>query len=81
MTNVRKHAPGAPVTVRLTYHPEDVRLSVDNGAAPVAVLRPLADSGGGYGLTGLRERAELCGGALTAQPSGDGYRVEIRLAR
>jgi signal transduction histidine kinase len=80
MTNVRKHAPGAPVTVRLTYHPDDVRLRVENGPAPVAV-RPLADSGGGYGLTGLRERAELCGGVLTAQPSGDGYRVEIRLAR
>jgi signal transduction histidine kinase len=68
------------VTVRLTYHPDDVRLRVENGPAPVAV-RPLADSGGGYGLTGLRERAELCGGVLTAQPSGDGYRVEIRLAR
>jgi signal transduction histidine kinase len=81
MTNVRKHAPGAPVTVRLIYHPDDVSLSVDNGAAPVAVPRPLADSGGGYGLTGLRERAELCGGVLTAQPSADGYRVEIRLAR
>jgi signal transduction histidine kinase len=80
MTNVRKHAPGAPVTVRLTYHPEDVRLSVDNGPAPVSA-RPLADSGGGYGLTGLRERAELSGGVLTARPSGDGYRVEIRLAR
>jgi signal transduction histidine kinase len=80
MTNVRKHAPGASVTVRLTYHPDDVSLRVDNGPAPLAV-GPLAESGGGYGLTGLRERAALCGGVLTAQPSGDGYRVEIRLAR
>jgi signal transduction histidine kinase len=40
---------------------------------------PLAESGGGYGLRGMRERAELLGGSLSAGPSGDGWRVELRL--
>jgi signal transduction histidine kinase len=80
MTNVRKHAPGAPVTVELSYGDGDVSLRVANGSAPSGA-GPLAGSGGGYGLTGLRERAELCGAELTAEPAGDGFKVEIRLAR
>jgi signal transduction histidine kinase len=33
----------------------------------------------GYGLTGMRERAELLGGTLVAGPSEDGFRVELRI--
>jgi signal transduction histidine kinase len=78
MTNVRKHAPGAPVELTLRYEPDGVRLAVANGAPPPSD-RPLADSGGGYGLTGLRERAELAGGRFTAGPDGDGWRVDVRI--
>ena len=78
MTNVRKHAPGAPVELTLRYGPDSVELAVANGAAPPSD-RPLADSGGGYGLTGLRERAELAGGGFTAGPDGDGWRVDVRI--
>ena len=35
--------------------------------------------GGGYGLTGMRERAELLGGRLSAGPMGDGFKVELWL--
>ena len=38
-----------------------------------------AAPGGGYGLTGMRERAELLGGRLTAEPVADGFRVELWL--
>ena len=38
-----------------------------------------AAAGGGYGLTGMRERAELLGGRLNAGPTGDGFRVELWL--
>ena len=38
-----------------------------------------AGAGGGYGLTGMRERAELLGGRLCAEPTGDGFRVELWL--
>ena len=36
-------------------------------------------SGGGYGLTGMRERAELLGGRLTTGATDDGFRVELWL--
>jgi signal transduction histidine kinase len=50
----------------------------DHGAgAPVAVGP--ASPGGGYGLTGMRERAELLGGRLGAEPTADGVRVELWL--
>jgi signal transduction histidine kinase len=35
--------------------------------------------GAGYGLTGMRERAELAGGRLAAGPTNDGFRVELWL--
>ena len=79
MTNVRKHAPGAPVTVDLRYQADGVRLRVTNGAPPAGVHRPLVHTGGGYGLTGLRERAELAGGRFSAAPVADGYQVEVSL--
>jgi len=34
---------------------------------------------GGYGLTGMRERAELLGGQLTAGPTETGFGVCLRL--
>ncbi len=44
--------------------------------------RPRARTGGadgGYGLTGMRERAELLGGTLAAGPTSHGFRVELRV--
>jgi signal transduction histidine kinase len=41
--------------------------------------RPLAASGTGYGLTGLRERAALSGGTLTAGPADGEWRVSLRI--
>jgi signal transduction histidine kinase len=79
MTNIRKHAPGAPVTVSLDYRPDTATLAVCNGAAPAGIQRPLAGTGGGYGLTGLRERAELAGGRFTAGPVDGGWRVDVRI--
>jgi len=67
LTNVRKHAPGAPVWIRLVYGDGELELSVSNGA-PTGPPTALADSGGGYGLSGLKERAELIGGTLEAGP-------------
>ncbi|WP_405665860.1 histidine kinase [Streptomyces sp. NBC_01166] len=78
LTNTRKHAPGAAVTVRLEYQPDAVALEVrDHGA-----LRPageLAVSGSGYGLVGMRERAELLGGTLEAGPDEEGFVVSLRV--
>ena len=85
LTNVRKHAPGADVSVAIHAGQspgEDVVLLVRDrlAASPAASFpRGLADSGGGYGLQGMRERAALLGGTLDAGAAGDGWRVELRL--
>ena len=51
-------------------------LGSDDKPAPAAAIE---NSGGGYGLTGMRERAELLGGTLTAAPTGCGFRVVLRV--
>jgi signal transduction histidine kinase len=73
LTNVRKHAPGAECAIRLSYLDGTVELEVRNGAS--AGGGALAGSGSGYGLLGMRERAELLGGSLLAGPDGEGFRV------
>ena len=49
-------------------------------APPTNGERP-AITGSGYGLTGMRERAELIGGELTAGPAGEGFRVWLTIPR
>jgi signal transduction histidine kinase len=73
LTNARKHAPGTSVTVALAFADGTTSLTVDNPAPEVA--SPLAATGGGYGLRGMRERVELLGGTFTAGPHDGGWRV------
>ena len=55
LTNTVKHAPGAAVHIRLGFHDERVSLSVANGPGRAnGNGSPLADSGSGYGLQGIR---------------------------
>ncbi|SMF76525.1 sensor histidine kinase [Streptomyces sp. Amel2xC10] len=76
LTNARKHAPGAKVCVRLAYEAHEVTLDVrDSGGSP----GELAQVGGGYGLLGMRERAELLGGSLDAGPGEEGFVVTLRV--
>jgi signal transduction histidine kinase len=74
LTNITKHARPERVEVRLSYEPSGTRLTVEDFGAPPP---PVAD--GGYGLTGMRERAELLGGTLTAGPTSSGFRAELEL--
>jgi signal transduction histidine kinase len=73
ITNARKHAAGQPVTVRLVFAERTVEITVDNASSDT--VSPLAASGSGYGLQGMRERIELVGGALDAGPRAEGWRV------
>jgi signal transduction histidine kinase len=76
MTNVRKHAPGARVHIRLEFDEHQVMLNVrDSGGSP----GELTGSGAGYGLLGMRERAELLGGSLEAGPGEEGFVVTLKV--
>ena len=83
LTNVRKHAPGASVSVVLhagDLADQELVLVVDDQPDGTArAPSPLAASGGGYGVRGMRERAQALGGTLTAGTRGDGWRVELRV--
>jgi signal transduction histidine kinase len=85
LTNVRKHAPGAEVSVAVHAGetPDDeVLVVVDDrppAGQPVRGPNGLATTGGGYGLQGMHERAQLLGGTLSTGATGDGWRVELRL--
>jgi signal transduction histidine kinase len=74
ITNVIRHAGPARVTVSVTFRPRELELRVaDDG-------RGLRDAGhgaeGGQGIIGMRERAALLGGELTAGPRpGGGFQV------
>lgn len=77
LTNTAKHAGrGARTMLTLTWSEDAVVLeAVDTRRDG---LRPDVPASG-YGLTGLRERAELAGGVLTAESTGDGFVVRLWL--
>ncbi|TDD95128.1 sensor histidine kinase [Actinomadura rubrisoli] len=77
LTNARKHAPGAPVTVRFAGRPGDGLEVVVTSAMtdPAAAILP----GTGRGLTGLAERVALDGGTLEHGPRGGAFRLAARL--
>ncbi|MET7616717.1 sensor histidine kinase [Streptomyces sp. NPDC005408] len=85
LTNARKHAPGAKVRLLLAYGMDEVTLEVrDSGADGhgdeiTGHGGELGASGSGYGLLGMRERAELLGGTLEAGPEGEGFVVRLRV--
>lgn len=74
LNNVRRHAAASSVSVRLSVVDDAVRLSVrDDGAG----FDP--DSATGFGLRGMRSRAEQVGGTLSVRsgPSGTELTLEV----
>lgn len=77
LANVVRHAPGTAAVVELAVNPHGARLCVTNdGGPPPATAR---DTGGGRGLAGIRERAELLDGLATVGPTATGWRVELAI--
>ncbi|MGW1176585.1 sensor histidine kinase [Kitasatospora sp. NPDC002543] len=70
LTNITKYAPEAAVHVRVRAKGRRLRVEVRNEAPPAHPSETLP--GGGHGLVGLRERAQLLGGTLSAGPTPDG---------
>ena len=76
LTNVHKHAPGAPITVALRYEPDSLVVEVANGPVPAGAPAGPPAISGGQGLTGLQERARLVGGMVHTGPApGGGFRL------
>ncbi len=73
LTNITRHADATHATVRLWTDDGFYRLEVTDDGAGASTT---ASETGGRGLLGMRERAELLGGKLTAGPAdGGGFRV------
>ena len=70
-----RHAPGAVIDVGVVAGQdsrgrEQLHLAVINSAAPQQLGEPAP--GAGFGLEGIRERAEAVGGTVEAEPTDDG---------
>ena len=77
LANAVQHAPGARVHLGLGVQHRQLVLAVSNGPG-----RGEGAPGAGVGLLGMRERAELHGGTLSAGPTRDGgfaVRAELPL--
>lgn len=78
LTNVRKHAHATRVNLDLDYRdPTKARLSVrDDGQGATNG----ADTAGGFGLLGLRERAQILGGVVRVQTAPNaGFTLEVEV--
>ncbi len=90
LVNAAKHGAGKPVTVRLDFQPEGVRLTVrnelDDPASGVPASDPtptgaarLSTLNAGYGLTGMRERLRMLNGTLEAGREGSRWVVTAQV--
>jgi signal transduction histidine kinase len=85
LTNSLKHSQPQRIELLLAYQSHGTLLVIEDHCErdPVRTVTASglsqSDGGiaGGYGLTGMSERAELLGGRLHAAPTSDGFRVEL----
>jgi signal transduction histidine kinase len=80
LTNVVKHAGPAHGRVVLDYRPDALVIDVTDDGLGGPSLAAGGKCGAGHGIVGMRERAGLYGGELTAGPRPDvGYAVHALL--
>ncbi|MER6953718.1 histidine kinase [Streptomyces sp. NPDC000618] len=72
LTNVARHAPGAPTSVLCRYGDSRTEVVVTSAAPPTGATAHAAGLGGGRGTGFLRSRAREAGGTLTSGPTADG---------
>jgi signal transduction histidine kinase len=77
LTNVTKHAARARAKVEIGRGADELTITVTDDGGPNPGR---SAASGGLGIPGMRERAELLGGTLTAGPApGGGFAVVARL--
>ena len=78
LTNALKHAPQAPVRVRIGFGTTEVGVEVHNALGRGG---PRTGPGTGHGLIGIRERVALFDGTFSAGPTTAGWTVSVTLPR
>ncbi|MFF3390044.1 sensor histidine kinase [Streptomyces sp. NPDC002669] len=81
LTNVAKHSTAHAADVTVDYLDQELRVTVLDEGAPDAAPGAFANTpGSGHGLIGMRERAKIWHGSLTAgaRPGG-GFQVRLRI--
>lgn len=77
LTNVARHASATRADVTLTYAESDVKLVVQDDGVGATNGTTVED---GFGIVGIRERAQLVGGTMTiTTSSGHGFAVAVRV--
>jgi signal transduction histidine kinase len=77
LTNVRRHSAAGRAEVRLSFGADDLHVEVHDRGPQVAA----PPESGGHGLVGIRERAALYGGRMSAGPDGrGGFSLCVQLA-
>lgn len=84
LTNALRHAtPGTGVSVSILREGGDVLVTVDDDGGAISdgwhAARSGEGEGLGYGILGMRERAEAYDGTLEAGPFDSGWRVRARI--
>lgn len=77
LTNTLKHSAASRADVHVRYWPDELEVEIVDDGRPNGGSSPAS---GGLGLIGMRERAALHGGQLSAGPAaGGGFAVKVRL--
>jgi signal transduction histidine kinase len=76
LTNVLRHAGKVPVALRLAAEGDRLELELSN---PIDEHGRTTRTGGGHGLSGMRERVTVLRGQMTAGPDGGHWRVQVRI--
>ncbi|WP_300265210.1 histidine kinase [Microbacterium sp.] len=74
LTNVIRHGSGSAVDVSLAWRADHVAIRIANAVGAAG-----GNTGGGHGIMGMHERAQLAGGTLTARREGDAFVVAATL--
>ncbi len=80
LSNSRRHAPGAAVTITVDADLRSLQLVIANGPSPIRTACRKPGQPHAHGLNGMRERVTLLSGSISASPSPEGgFTVAVTL--
>ena len=82
LTNAGRHASAGQALITLAYHPDSVRLTVEDDGAGFDPGAVSSTDGTHFGLLSIRERVRFAGGQfdINSQP-GQGTRISVSVPR